>query len=80
MADGIAYLVNNVAEGKEVMADTDDFNKSETVTNKITFHTLHTQARKVQQLRRQKQLRKQQKSPQRQLRRQQQLRQRLSNL
>ena len=35
MADGIAYLVNNVAEGKEVMADTDDFNKSETVTNKI---------------------------------------------
>lgn len=35
MANGIAYLVNNVAAGKELMDDTDLFNKSETVSNKI---------------------------------------------
>lgn len=35
MANGIAHLVNNVASGKEVMADTSDFNISEKVSNKI---------------------------------------------
>lgn len=35
MANGIAHLVNNVAGGKEVMADTSDFNISEKVSNKI---------------------------------------------
>lgn len=35
MANGIAYLVQNVAAGKEVMADTQDFNISEKVSNKI---------------------------------------------
>ncbi len=35
MAEGISYLVANVAAGKEVMADTDSFNVSETVSNKI---------------------------------------------
>lgn len=35
MANGIAFLVKNVAAGKEVMADTQDFNISEKVSNKI---------------------------------------------
>lgn len=35
MAEGIAYLVKNVGAGKELMADTDDFNVSEKVSNKI---------------------------------------------
>lgn len=35
MAQGIAYLVQNVGAGKELMADTDDFNVSEKVSNKI---------------------------------------------
>lgn len=35
MADGIAYLVKNVAAGKDLMADTQDFNISEKVSNKI---------------------------------------------
>lgn len=35
MANGIAHLVNNVAGGKEVMADTSSFNISEKVSNKI---------------------------------------------
>ena len=35
MANGIAYLTKNVAEGKDLMADTSDFNISEKVANKI---------------------------------------------
>ncbi|MDO4331627.1 MAG: galactose ABC transporter substrate-binding protein [Eubacteriales bacterium] len=35
MASGIAYLVKNVGAGKEVMADTEDFNISPNVANKI---------------------------------------------
>lgn len=35
MANGIAYLTQNVAAGKEIMADTDSFNISENVSNKI---------------------------------------------
>lgn len=35
MADGIAYLVKNVQAGKELMADTDSFNISANVSNKI---------------------------------------------
>lgn len=35
MANGIAHLVGNVGAGKELMAETDDFNISEKVSNKI---------------------------------------------
>ena len=35
MANGIAYLTKNVAEGKDLMADTSVFNISEKVANKI---------------------------------------------
>ncbi len=35
MANAIAYLAENVANGKELMADTDSYNISETVSNKI---------------------------------------------
>ena len=35
MAQGIAYLTQNVGAGKELMADTDEFNVSENVSNKI---------------------------------------------
>lgn len=35
MAAGIAYLAKNVAAGKDLMADTDSFNISEKVSNKI---------------------------------------------
>lgn len=35
MADGIAYLVKNVGEGKDLMADTSEFNISDKVPNKI---------------------------------------------
>ncbi len=35
MANGIAYLAKNVGAGKELMADTGDFNISEKVSNKI---------------------------------------------
>lgn len=35
MANGIAHLVGNVGVGKELMAETDDFNISEKVSNKI---------------------------------------------
>lgn len=35
MANGIAYLTQNVAAGKEIMADTESFNISENVSNKI---------------------------------------------
>lgn len=35
MANGIAYLTQNVAAGKELMADTDSFNISANVSNKI---------------------------------------------
>lgn len=35
MANGIAYLTKNVADGKDLMADTSDFNISEKVANKI---------------------------------------------
>lgn len=35
MANGIAFLVNNAASGKDLMADTGDFNISEKVSNKI---------------------------------------------
>ena len=35
MANGIAHLVGNVGAGKELMAETEDFNISEKVSNKI---------------------------------------------
>lgn len=35
MANGIAYLAKNVGAGKDLMADTGDFNISENVSNKI---------------------------------------------
>ena len=35
MANGIAHLTKNVAEGKDLMADTSVFNISEKVANKI---------------------------------------------
>ena len=35
MANGIAYLAKNIQSGKELMADTDSFNISEKVSNKI---------------------------------------------
>ena len=35
MANGIAYLAKNIQGGKELMADTDSFNISEKVSNKI---------------------------------------------
>lgn len=35
MANGIAYLAKNIQAGKDLMADTDSFNKSEKVSNKI---------------------------------------------
>ena len=35
MANGIAHLVGNVGTGKELMAETEDFNISEKVSNKI---------------------------------------------
>ena len=35
MANGIAHLVGNVGAGKELMAETDDFNISEKVSNQI---------------------------------------------
>lgn len=35
MANAISYLAKNVADGKELMADTNDYNISENVSNKI---------------------------------------------
>ncbi len=35
MANGIAYLINNAKSGNDLMANTDSFNISETVSNKI---------------------------------------------
>ena len=35
MANGIAYLAKNIQSGKELMADTNSFNISEKVSNKI---------------------------------------------
>ena len=35
MAEAIAYLINNVGQGKELMADTENYNISENVSNKI---------------------------------------------
>ena len=35
MANGIAYLAKNIQAGKDLMADTDSFNISEKVSNKI---------------------------------------------
>ena len=46
MANGIAYLAKNIQGGKELMADTDSFNISEKVSNKISspYATYHRQS------------------------------------